>query len=629
VTHGTIPKTSSGKVQRHACRVAYQRGQLAAVARSGGDPPAEVGVESVEPGSADLARFLTDQVAHLAGSATHRIELDLPPASLGLDSLGMVELRNAIESCLGVSLPLQTVAESPSLATLCGEIRERLRGPARRIPAAPEAWAGGALPLSAGQKALWVAERLAPESGVYNIAVAARAGPGLDVRRLQGALWALAVRHPALRTRFGFAAGQPFQQVEPAPSGLDFVVVDASAWSEAELREHLGREAFCPLDLASGVTLRVRIYERPRQERTLLFVIHHLVADFWSLAVLFRELERLYAGGELDAVPALRFVDWLHWHAAGLATEEGGRAAEYWRRQLAGNLTPLELPTDRRRPLVQSFHAKARPFHLTVGLAGRLRELVRAHGVTLYVGLLSAFQALLARYTGMDDLLVGSPAAGRLSSQLSGIVGYFVNPVALRARFDDDPAFERHLARTRQSVIGALEHQEYPFALLAEELERVRDPGRSPLIQAMLVFQQSNLPEQRELAAFSVGAEGARLQMAGLALESLALPERRISWRRPGGGSRGRSPMPRTCSTARRWTACCPISSGCWRGLWSLRRAVSRLCLCCRWGSVSRHWWSGTIPDTRTARVSICTGCSRRRWSARRRLWRWSSERSL
>jgi amino acid adenylation domain-containing protein len=258
-----------------------------------------------------------------------------------------------------------------------------------------------------------------------------------------------------------------------------------------------------------------------------------MVADFVSLAVLLRELGILYERGTPDLLgpaPAVQFVDWVRGEAERLAGEDGRRMAEHWREELAGSVHPLDLPTDRRRPPVQSFLASACPFRLGSDLAGRLRSLARDRGATLYVALLSAFQTLLARYTGMDDLLVGSPVAGRLASEVDGVVGYFVNPVALRARLAGDPRFAEHLTGMRRTVLGALEYQGYPFALLAEQLEPVRNPGRSPLIQAMFLFQPSSRPGQEGLAAFSIGVAGARVQAGGLELEAISLLERRIAF---------------------------------------------------------------------------------------------------
>jgi len=230
----------------------------------------------------------------------------------------------------------------------------------------------------------------------------------------------------------------------------------------------------------------------------------------------------------LGPAPLLRFTDWARGEPERLAAD--APPAAYWYRELAGAGRPLALPTDHRRPAVQSFVAAACPVRLPAGLAGELRGLARSYRATPYVALLAAFQVLLVRYCGMDDLLVGSPTAGRLSSRLAGVVGYFVNPVALRARLAGDPPFVEHLRGARRSVLDALEHQGYPFTLVAERLEPVRDPGRSPLVQAMFLFQPSRLPELGELAAFSLGTEGARVRMGEHALAAISLPQRRYTF---------------------------------------------------------------------------------------------------
>jgi amino acid adenylation domain-containing protein len=518
------------------------RGRTPGEAASEADPPPELGLEDL--GALDpaeraplLDRLLCDHVARLSGFAASRIDARHPLQELGLDSLAMVELRNLLAEGLGLPLPFSTVAEAPSLIALRDEVLRRLleEGATGSAPAAaPEARPEDEpAPLSAGQQALWVAERLAPESGVYNIAIAAEAEPGLDLGRLRQALVALSARHPALRTCCGLIDGQPRQWVQPAAGEVDLLEVDAASWSTAALRAHLGEEAYRPFDLPAGPPLRVRVYRRPQGACAVLFVVHHLVADLVSLTVLLRELGILYERGTADLAalppaPLLRFTDWARGEPARLAAEAG--SAAYWAQELAGAGRPLALPTDRRRPAVQSFAAAACPLRLAAGLAGELRGLARSCGATPYVALLAVFQVLLARYSGMDDLLVGSPAAGRVSSQLDGVVGYFVNPVALRARLAGDPPFVEHFRRVRKSVLDALEHQGAPFPRVAEELEPVRDPGRSPLVQAMFLYQPASRPELGELAAFSIGAEGARVRTGGLTLAAISLPERRYTF---------------------------------------------------------------------------------------------------
>ncbi|MBW4635491.1 MAG: amino acid adenylation domain-containing protein [Iphinoe sp. HA4291-MV1] len=204
----------------------------------------------------------------------------------------------------------------------------------------------------------------------------------------------------------------------------------------------------------------------------------------------------------------------------------GERLWEYWRKQLAGDLPVLNLPTDRPRPFIQSYTGASQSFRLNAEITQRLKTLSHAHGATLYMTMLAAFQVLLYRYTGQEDLLVGSPTTGRSRADLAGVVGYFVNPVVLRADLSGNPTFEAFLSQVRSTVLDAFAHQDYPFARLVEQLQPIRDPSRSPLFQVMFVLQKAHLRNQEGLAAFALGETGARIKLGELELESLSLEKR-------------------------------------------------------------------------------------------------------
>ncbi|MES1244335.1 MAG: amino acid adenylation domain-containing protein, partial [Acidobacteriota bacterium] len=507
VRRNTVPKTSSGKIQRRACRALYLSGSLSPLQtpkpeRQGGGALSR---EAGEGRGGVFSDILMQEAARVA--RTSRIDPTQPLLALGLDSLGAVELQSRLASRLGVLVPVARILEGASLAELAEEIRTR--------PEAIERTASvdlaGEHPLSAGQRALWLAERLAPESALYNLASAARIRGPLDTAALERAFAALARRHPALRTTF---TGDPQQRVhdELAP---DFRVgpFDRNA------------EAFRPFDLERGPLVRVRVRSISPDEHELLLVVHHLVSDFWSLTLLVRELAALYRQEELPA-PTATYLDFVRRQEETLAGPRGEELWDYWRRQLAGlagELPALEIPTDRPRPRIQGFSGGSRS--LAVDGSGAL-ALAGARGATLHMLLTAAFQALLHRYTRQDEILLGSPAAGR-SPGLEDVVGYFVNPLVLRASFADDPGFADLLARVRTAALGALEHQDFPFPVLVERLRPERDPGRSPVFQAMLVLQRSQSGDAG-LSAFALGEAGARMELAGLDCESLDLAERRV-----------------------------------------------------------------------------------------------------
>ncbi|HYX22785.1 MAG TPA: amino acid adenylation domain-containing protein, partial [Thermoanaerobaculia bacterium] len=388
-------------------------------------------------------------------------------------------------------------------------------------------------------RALWFLERLAPEAGAYNVAVAARVRGGLDVPALERALAALMARHAALRTVIREVDGEPVQR---AMTGLapDFAVVQAREWSEEGLQQRLARVAWRPFDLAAGPPLRARVYERAGGERVLLLAVHHAVCDFWSLALAARELAALYAGEEL-AAPNLQYSDFVPWQAELLA-RRGEELWSYWRAALDG-VRDLDLPADRPRPPVQTWRGLSRAAALPAELAAALRGLAAARGATLFAALLAAFQAQLGRYAGQDDFAVGSPTAGRGAPEWAGVVGYFVNPVALRADLAGDPPFRALVERARRTALAGLEHAGLPVVLVAERLRPVRDPARPPLFQAMLALEQRRPGDDPGLAAFALGEDGARIRLGGLELESIGLAERRAQFEvslnaaeLPGGG---------------------------------------------------------------------------------------------
>ncbi|HEX2223348.1 MAG TPA: amino acid adenylation domain-containing protein, partial [Thermoanaerobaculia bacterium] len=267
--------------------------------------------------------------------------------------------------------------------------------------------------------------------------------------------------------------------------------------------------------------------------RTVLWLaVHHLVADLWSLGILLREWEALYleeATGRparLAPPPALGFPDFVRRQQKQLAGPEGERLWRFWRERLAPPLPVLELPTDRPRPPVQTHRGDSVAERWTAAVAEAVRGMGRSRGATLYASLLAGFSVLLHRYTGQEDLLLGSPTTGRSSAELAGVVGYFIDPVVVRADASGDVSFENLLERTRATFLEAFEHTGYPFPLLAERLQPERDPSRSPVFQVFFVLERARQLHDRGFSAFALGEAGARMEWAGLRLTSLPLPRR-------------------------------------------------------------------------------------------------------
>jgi amino acid adenylation domain-containing protein len=365
----------------------------------------------------------------------------------------------------------------------------------------------GALPfLTHGERALWYLHRLAPESSAYHIAAAARVASVLEPEALRQALVQLTARHPALRTTFEVRDGEPRRRVSPEPV-VDFAVLeDVGA---------LADEAHRPFDLERGPLLRMRLFRAPGGD-VLLLVLHHIVADFWSLTVLVRDLGRLLGGEPLEPLGATYEE---HVLAERKRLErDGDRLRDGWRERLAGVPLALDLPADRPRPSVPSHRGAVSSLRLPISLPAR--------GATPFQVLTAAFQVLLHRHTGQDRFVIGTPTAGRSRAALASVAGYFVNPVPLRADLSGRPTFAELVGRARQEVRGALARAGYPFPLLAEAAQPERDPSRSPVFQAMLVFERPPAGAPADLSAFALGEPGGRLDLGGLVLDSMPIEER-------------------------------------------------------------------------------------------------------
>jgi amino acid adenylation domain-containing protein len=540
---GACPRTSSGKVQRHACREGYLTNGLAAVARvplGGGWVEERTGEEAgpdlpllrgSDPRSCSLvvAEILRREVRRLLGTAPSGPEVAL--TSLGLDSLSAVELQGAVDRVLGVAPPLSALLRGAGLRELAEDLSERLTaGGSADEPVSTHASSGpgAGFPLSWGQRGLWFLERLAPGNAAYHVAVAARSRGRLDAGALSGALQDLARRHPTLRTTFHDAGETPEQRIEDEMP-VELQTEDATGWSERQLHSYLRELMARPFDLEVGPPVRATVLAWRPESDVVLLAAHHLVVDFWSAALLLEDLGALYTARALGSLAALAPIDvtvadYVEWQRAYLESPRGEEDWAYWRERLAPPREPMELPTDRPRPAAQTQRGAAETFALEPLLATRLRELGRSRGATLYTVLLAAFQALLHRTTQALDLFVGSPTSGRGRNRFSGLAGYLVNPVVLRTHLGDDPPAGDLVERVRETVLGALQHQDFPFPLLVERLQADRDPSRTPLFQVMFVLHQVPRFADPELAV-SVVAEGRRLNLGTLALESLAVED--------------------------------------------------------------------------------------------------------
>ncbi len=529
----TIPKTTSGKIQRSACRARFLDGTLEALggweAQAAASPVPDTDPQELDLGSPEgVRRWLAAEVAARAGMPAGEIDLGQPLDHYPLDSLAAMELMHAVESRFGVVLSLESFFAGESVAELADAVLARAGA---AVPASSQPGLEvGDHPLSHGQQSLWFLHTLNPEGAAYNVASAVRVRGELDVAALKASLDILIERHAVLRTTFPTSRGEAVQRVHPRGE-LNFEEVDAQGWSDHRLNDYLAAEGQRPFDLENGPLMRVVLLTRAALEHVLLLSMHHVITDFWSLGLLIDDLALLYPAlraGERVALPPAGhlYTDYARWQEEQLAGPEGERLWDYWRTRLGGELPILDLHTDRPRPRVQTQEGSALQVHLSSDLSRRLKELGRERGATPFVTLLAAFEVLLHRYTGQDDFLVGTVSAARTRAGFARTLGYFVNPLVLRADVQGDPGFGALLARTRADALGAFEHQDLPFPLLVERLQPERDPSRSPLFQAMFVLQKAQLADGQELTACALGEPSAHADVDGLRLEAVPLEQR-------------------------------------------------------------------------------------------------------
>jgi amino acid adenylation domain-containing protein len=361
--------------------------------------------------------------------------------------------------------------------------------------------AGAPVPMSFAQELLWLLDRANPGMHGYNVPRTARLRGPLDVAALQGALDGIVARHEVLRSTFDLVDDEP-RQIVHAPAPVALAITDLSDRSDAAreteamaLVRELSRR---PFDLTRDPQLRASLLRLGDEDHVLLLESHHVSSDAWSRNILMRELSALYdahrRGEPSPLAPlALQYGDFARWQRDALQGAGYERHVAFWRTQLRDAPALLELPTDRPRPATPSFEGATRSRMLSPDLLERLRAMSKAQGSTLFVTLLAAFDVLLARSSGQDDIVVGSPTAGRAQEGIEGLIGYFANTLVLRTQLDGDPTFAEVVARVRETTLSAFEHQDVPYEKLVLELQRDRALGRGGLFQVMFTLQDAEL----------------------------------------------------------------------------------------------------------------------------------------
>lgn len=393
--------------------------------------------------------------------------------------------------------------ESLSLARL-KELRSR-RVKAHRHTHAPlldKQERGPVLPLSYTQERLWFSEQLGLVGPAYNMSVTLNLDGQLHVPALEQSIQDLSRRHESLRTRFESTGGAAAQIIEP-PGSFALAVLDLEPFEpnarETELQRLIAAESAHPFDLKRGPVIRGLLIRVRDLRHVLLITLHHIVSDGWSLEVINRELGSLYsayAQGQSPSLPelAIQYVDYAIWQRQRLQGERLHGHLRYWKEQLAGAPPLLELPTDHPHPATASFKGNTLSFELPPRLCARLEDIAREEGATLFMVMLAAFQLLLARYSGQQDIVVGTPIAGRTDRKTEGLIGFFVNMLPLRTDLSGHPTFRQLVNRVKQVTLGAYAHQELPFEKLVMEVRPERNLAHQPIFQVTLALH--NFPQE-------------------------------------------------------------------------------------------------------------------------------------
>jgi len=457
------------------------------------------------------------------------IEPTRPLSELGLDSLTSFELKNRVEAQLGLSIPIGKFLQRPSVTTLTQAFLERLdaddgtvEGPALEADAQQTQ-----SEPSYGQEALAFLHSLDPTNASYHLVYCVGVRPRLVVQHLSRAFSQVVGRHPSLRASFPQENGATLQVFRTADS-YRVAVHQAEHMPEDDFRAFLSERANAPFDLAADPLIRLELFNRPGDRDVLLLCLHHIVADAWSLSVVLEEMFAIYMAalyGETISLPppSRGYAEFVRRQRAFVNGPDGDSQLAYWRKQLAALPPPLDLPVDHVRAPTQTAKGAARNFAISADRVSALKALAKRENATLFTVLLAAYKALLYRLSGQDDLLVGVPVAVRTHADFERTVGYFVNPVVVRTRIGAGASFRDLLHDASENVRAALEHQDYPFALVVQNLHADRYEDRSPLFQVGFAMERAASVDTHGFAVTLLNTTGPSLKLRDYQLDAIPL----------------------------------------------------------------------------------------------------------
>ena len=544
VKPGAIPRTSSGKVQRYLCSTEFMAGQLEMVALSLLEDPLHE--EQSRLRSAFVAARTPVEMALVGIWAEvlnlQNIGIEDNFFELGGNSLMATQVISRLRDVFRVELPLRSLFEMPTVASLATQTERALReGHVLHVKPVEPVGRDGPLPLSFAQERMWFLHQLDPAGAAYNIPGALRFTGPLNLRALEQTLHDLVCRHEAFRTTFAALDGQPVQVISPVPKpSLEVIDLRWLPRPERESRamELVQEKSRRPFDLSSGPLLRVSLFRVDDEEHILLFNMHHIISDAWSIGLLTGEILKLYNGytsGESVHLPTLpiQYADFAVWQRQWLRDEALETQIAYWQKHLDG-VPVLDLPTDHPRPVMQRKRGAVRSADMPKDLLDGLKRLSDQEGVTLFMTLLAAFQVLLHRYAGLEDIAVGVPIANRNWLELEGVVGSFVNTLVMRADLSGNPTVVELLCRVREVALGAYAHQDMPYAKLVAVLQPERDTSREPLAQVMFNVVNVVMPPLRlvdlEVTPLQVDRLGAQFDLTLTVADNDFLPKISIEY---------------------------------------------------------------------------------------------------
>ncbi|MFJ6214784.1 amino acid adenylation domain-containing protein [Streptomyces sp. NPDC092296] len=445
-----------------------------------------------------LAEHFTAVVAGVLRVRPEQVDPAAGLGAVGLDSLLAMELRARLHTEFGVALPVVALLGNAPVAELVDQVHADLAaqvagGDLEDGAAEVELFSDEELfPLTQNQKALWFLKQLHPDGFAYNIGGAVEVRAEIDPELMFEAVRVLIDRHPLLRANFLLQDGQAVQRISSG-ADPDLALFDVQDQEWEDIHRVIVQEYRKPYDLEHDPLVRFRLFKRGPDRWVIMKAVHHIISDAISTFTFIEELLAVYEGLREGRTPDLppvsaRYLDFLNWQNGFLASRDARRMLDYWRDNLPAQVPILNLPTDKPRPAVQSHNGASEFFTLDTDLSARVHALAREHNVTVFMVLLSAYYLLLHRYSGQDEIIVGSPVTGRTQEEFGSVYGYFVNPLPLYADLSAEPSVAELLQQVRTTVLGGLDNQEYPFVLLVDELGLQHDPSRSAVFQAMFIL---------------------------------------------------------------------------------------------------------------------------------------------